>query len=301
MNENENEKIVCDRAAEEERSARGNPAEKRRGRDTFALQKSPVFGIVVVMLFTLGIVLMPGEKLGALLLGEKGVDARNLGNALFRIVGAGVMVWLATDLGLRIFGLRKRLHGFLWALPFLVVAVDNLPIVGLARGEVSISAGIGSWMLFAFHCLSVGLFEEIVFRGVIFPLILQKAPHTRKGIFWSLMLSSALFGAVHLVNLLSSDPLSVLMQIGYSFLVGAMCGMVFLLCRNIFACAFLHALFNFCGLMADELGSGVVWDAASIVLTAVVAAAAVAYGIWLMVYKVDGPKAFLLFGEEGIS
>lgn len=265
------------------------------GADRFALRKSQVFGVAVVMLFCLGIVLMPGEKLGRLLMGEGGTTARHLGNALFRAVGLAAIVLLACDLGFKIFGFGGRAKGFLLSLPFLAVAINNLPIVGLARGEVSVSGSGASVSVFIFYCLSVGFFEETVFRGIILPLILDKAPRTRKWVFLSLVISSALFGAVHLVNLLSSAPLPVIAQVGYSFLIGLMCGMVLLLTRNIIACSFLHALFDFCGLLADELGTGVLWDGASIALTAVVGVAALGYGIWLMLRRTDCAVAAALW------
>lgn len=272
---------------------------KRRlfGADRFSLRDSPVFGVAVVLLFTLGIVLLPGEKTGKLFLGEGGTDADagNLGNAIFRAAGFGLAVLLALDLGLDIFGFAGRGRGFLLALPFVAVAVNNAPLVGFATGKVTVEASAASYVLFAVNCLFVGLFEEIMFRGLILPLVLRKLPRTRKGIFWSVILSSALFGAIHAVNFFSSALLPVVLQIGYSFLVGAMCAMVLLLTRNIFACALLHGGFNFCGLLADELGTGQVWNAVNITLTAVVGVFAAAYGVYILYKRVHTDTADKLF------
>ncbi len=272
---------------------------KKIGRDRFNLLDSPVFGVAVVILFALGIVLLPGEKLGALMLGKKGTDAMSLGNAVFRALGFVVLVLLALDLGFGIFGFKGRGKGFLLSLPFVAVAVNNAPLVGLISGEVSVHAGGVSVLLFALYCASVGLFEEIVFRGIVFPLVLRKMGSTRKGIFWSVIISSALFGAIHVVNFFSSAPGAVVLQIGYSFLIGAMCAMVMLLCRNVFACAALHAGFNFAGLIADELGTGQVWNAVNITLTAVVGVLALLYGVFVMV-KIVRPdeKLKLLYNAK---
>lgn len=256
----------------------------RIGKDSFALKNTKVFGIAVVLLFTLGIVLLPGEKFGRLLLGKDAlsVDAECLGNAIFRAVGFAVMVLLALDMGLDIFGFRSGKRGWLLSLPFIVVAVNNAPIVGWATGEVTLHATAASYALFTVNCLFVGLFEEIVFRGVILPLVLRQCKNTRVGVFLALLISSALFGAVHLVNIFSNPVGAVILQIGYSFLIGLMCGMVMLLTRNVFACAFLHALYNFGGLIADSLGSGQVWNATNITLTAVIGVLAVGYGVYLL-------------------
>lgn len=270
----------------------GQPPEtkKRKGRDSFKLLDSPVFGISVVMLFTLGVVLLPGEKIGALMLREKGDYAMFLGNAIFRFIGFFLFVFLTVDLGFEVFGFKGRGKGFLLSLPFIIVAVNNAPIVGRITGEVTISGTALQVFLFTLYCLSVGLFEEIVFRGVVFPMVLRKMGKTRKGTFWSVIISSALFGGIHAVNFLSGAPGPVVLQIGYSFLIGAMCAMVMLMCRNVFACALLHAGFDFAGLIADApLGSGQLWNAANITLTAAVGVLAVLYAVFLMI-KVVKPN-----------
>lgn len=267
-----------------------------KAKDRFALKDSPVFGVCVILLFALGIVLLPGEKLGKLLLGHGGVDARNLGNALFRLAGFVVLLLLALDLGVRLF---SRWEKTAWlTLPFLAVVINNAPIVGSINGSVTVHAGAGSWAIFALCCLAVGLFEELTFRGLILPLLLRKTGDTKKGTLWAVLLSSALFGAVHLVNLLSSAPLAVLMQVGYSFLIGAMCAVILLLGHNISVCAFMHAGFNFCGLLADELGSGQVWNAASIALTAAVGVLAAAYGAWVFWRYVRPESVRALWSSE---
>ena len=285
--------------SEKEQNAEIAQKPKKIGRDRFNLLDSPVFGVAVVILFALGIVLLPGEKLGALMLGKKGTDAASLGNAIFRALGFVVLGLLALDLGFGIFGFKGRGKGFLLSLPFVAVAVNNAPLVGLASGAVSVNASAISYFLFALYCVFVGRFEELVFRGIVFPLILRKMGKTRTGIFWSVIISSALFGAIHVVNFFSSSPGAVVLQIGYSFLIGAMCAMVMLLCRNVFACAALHAGFNFAGLIADELGTGQVWNAVNITLTAAVGALAILYGVFVMV-KIVRPdeKLKLLYNAK---
>ncbi|MDE6397835.1 MAG: CPBP family intramembrane metalloprotease, partial [Clostridiales bacterium] len=265
------------------------------GRDTFALRKSPAVGVTAVALFALGVAALPGDRLGSFLLGHGGVTATNLGNALFRLLGAGILLLLALDLGYGICGVRGRGRGMLLALPFLLVAVNNAPWIGLLTGSVTVQAGAGAYLVFALYCAAVGLAEESAFRGIVLPLLLGAFPKTRKHTLWAVLLSSAIFGAAHLINLLSSPPLAVLAQVGYSFLIGCMCAVTLLLTRSIWACALLHALYDFCGLLADALGSGQVWSAASIALTAAVGAAAAGYGIFLFVKKMRIQEVRLLY------
>ena len=252
-------------------------------KDRFNLKSSPAFSIVIIIMFTLGIVLLPGEKFGMLLGIKNSTDATNLGNAIFRAAGFAVAVLLCIDLGYDVFGFKGRGKGFLLSLPFIIVAVNNAPIYEFATGTVKVTgSGLGVFY-FALYCIFVGLFEEIVFRGIIQQLVLSKMKNTKKGIFWGVMITSALFGAIHAVNYLSGNFGAVTMQIGYSFLIGAMCSVVMLLTRNVFACAALHAGFNFAGMLADTLGTGQVWDAVNITLTAVVGVAAAAYAVVVFV------------------
>lgn len=254
-------------------------AKPQIGRDRFNLKSSPVFAIVVVIMFTLGIVLLPGEKLGKLFGIKSATDAANLGNAIFRAIGFTVAVLLCLDLGYDVFGFKGRGKGLLLSLPFIIVAVNNAPITGIASGTVKITNGGISVFYFALYCIFVGLFEEIVFRGIIQRLVLSKMKKTKVGTFWGIIITSALFGAIHAVNYLGGNFGGTTLQIGYSFLIGAMCSVVMLLTRNVFACAVLHAGFNFAGLIADTLGTGQVWDAVNITLTAVIGVAAAVYAV----------------------
>lgn len=276
-------------------------AKRRVRRDIFGFLRSPVFGICVTVVFALGVVMLPGADLGMLLLGKAAVgtqaykDAYSLGNAIFRTVACVLIVLLLVNLDCKIFSFKRGLRGYLFSLPFLAVVINNLPIAGLATKAVTVTAGAGSTALFVFNCLAVGTFEELVFRGVILTLLVRALPNNRKGAFGAVMISSAVFGLMHAVNFLSGDPASVLMQIGYSFLIGAMCALALLLTRNIFVCALLHAGFNFCGFMAESLGNGMHWDAVSIALTAVVGAVVAGYGIFVMLRVVNVDELRLLF------
>lgn len=166
-------------------------------------------------------------------------------------------------------------------LPFMVV-INNMPILSMAGGDAYIlhSAPV-YWVWFALECLAIGLFEELAFRGVIFLLLAEKRHATRKDLFWSLILTSAVFGAVHLVNVLLGAGIGgVLLQIGYSFLIGAMCSVVLLVTRNIWFCVLLHAVYDFSGNLVPTLGGGTWWDVPTVIWTAILALITAAYLIW---------------------
>ncbi len=215
--------------------------------------------------------------------------AETIKMTLTRTIGAVVFLTLLLTEGYRILhparGFRPFGAFWLFFLPPLAVALNNLPIIGLLSGEASVlHTAPSDWIWYAAMCLSIGLFEEFAFRGVILLMFAEKRHKTRAGLFMSIILTSAVFGLVHLVNLaMGAGILGVIRQIGYSFLIGAMCAVVLFKTRNIWLCVLLHATFDFGGMLLDGrvgLGAGRIWNVPTIVITVVLAVATTAYLVW---------------------
>lgn len=168
----------------------------------------------------------------------------------------------------------------LFCLPPLALCINNMPIIPLLSDKAILDAPLWRFILLAFECLAIGLFEEMAFRGVVFLSIVEKRGDTKKSLFWSIVVSSLIFGAVHLLNIFTSSPIAVLMQIGYSTLIGAMCSVILLKTKNIWFCVVLHAIYDFCGQLVDYCGRGVIWDTPTVILTAIVALSVAAYMIY---------------------
>ena len=200
---------------------------------------------------------------------------------------SGSFFFLAKYLSLDIFS--PKIKNAALTIPCLLVALNNLPFIALIRGTASVAAPVGRIILLATSCLAVAAYEEIAFRGVLF-LSLCKSHRTKKGIFFSAVISSAVFGLFHLLNLIDGAGIgAVIMQIGYSFLIGGMCAVVLTACGSIFPCIILHAIFNFCGGLVPTLGAGyeTVWDAATIIITAALAMICAAILIIYLVRRGD--------------
>ena len=217
-----------------------------------------------------------------------------------RIIGglACVVFMLEFDFG-RIFSPigNKKWIWYAAIIPAFVIAVNNFPIVSYLSGDCSFIADAPKILAFAFSCLCVGFFEEMAFRGCALMYIMKKRTNTRLGIFVSILLSSCVFGFVHLANIFTSSPLAVLMQIGYSALIGALCSIVLLATRNIWLCVICHGLYNFCGGIIDEFGKGVMWTVPQIFFTAAVAVIVAAYIVWLF-FKLPLDNAKDLYYKE---
>lgn len=191
-----------------------------------------------------------------------------------RAIGSAVFLTILIYLGYRV--IKPIGRGFaralLFCLPAFAVAVNNLPIYPLISGLARVTAAPWRVVLLAAECLFVGLFEEACFRGVVFLGFLEKRRATTSGRFWAIILSSAVFGLVHAVNLFfGAGPIAVLMQIGYSFLIGAMCSVVLMKTANIWLCVALHSIFNFCGALVPDCGAGTIWEPITITVTVIIA------------------------------
>lgn len=167
-------------------------------------------------------------------------------------------------------------------LPCFLVVLNNFPIIALLNGEASVER-MDLLPLFALESLFIGVFEELAFRGTLFLAILEKRRSNTKQIFLTALISSALFGLVHLANLLEGAGVGVtVMQVGYSFLIGGMCSIVLLKTGNLIFCILLHAVFDFGGNLISMLGSGRIWNIPTIIITAVLAVAVTAWMLYVL-------------------
>ena len=253
----------------------GAPASKRR---RYISRK------VCLAIIFLSVPLLLWLEIGKPTLSDDPVLAPLMSMTLTRLIGAVVFMALLLHDGYRVIHpFQKPLwRSLLFTLPPFLVVVNNMPILSMIWGDAYLVHRAPVYVLwFAAECLAIGLFEELAFRGVIFLMFAEKRCATRKGLFWSLILTSAVFGGVHLVNVLMGAGIGpTILQIGYSFLIGAMCSVVLLKTRNIWICVALHAIYDFCGTLMPTLGDGTWWDTPTVIFTAVLAVATAVYLVW---------------------
>ena len=197
-----------------------------------------------------------------------------------RALGGAVFIAVLIYLGYKVLNPIKKpfWRGILFSLPAICVAINNFPIYPVASGAASITAPPERIALLVAECLMVAFFEETCFRGVVFLGFLKKRRGSLKSRFWAIVLSAAVFGAVHLINIaMGASPVAVILQVGYSFLIGAMCSVVLIKTSNLWLCVLLHAVYNFGGAIIEQCGSGHRWDAFTVTITAIIAVTTVAY------------------------
>lgn len=203
-----------------------------------------------------------------------------------RLLGAVVFFALMLADGYRILspvrGLRPVGAFLLLFLPPLAVVINNFPIPALITGDAQILPhSTAVWVWFSLECLAISLFEEAAFRGVIFPMLAERRCKTKRGLLISILLTSAVFGLLHIVNLAQGAGIgAVVRQIGYSFLIGAMCSVVLIKTHNIWLCVLLHAVFDFGGKLIDTLGAGRIWTLPAILITTILAVLTTLHLTW---------------------
>lgn len=99
----------------------------------------------------------------------------------------------------------------------------------------------------AFLCLFVGIFEEALFRGLIFNSMLIKNGATKKGIYKAMIISSIIFGFVHIFPVFISfeflDPIVFLQSLLKTIQTGMMgffLAAIYLKTKSLWGIAFIH-------------------------------------------------------------
>lgn len=203
----------------------------------------------------------------------------------FRVAGSVIFLLLIYEFEYRVLAKPKWKH-LLVLIPAWAVVINNLPILALILGTATVDRADLIW-LFALQSLCIGMFEELVFRGVIFIALLERKRESKKQIFWMTVISSAVFGLIHLANLLEgAGIIPTLLQVGYSFLIGGMCSIVLLKTGDLIQCVLLHSVYNFCGGLLPTLGSGKWWDTPTVIITAALAVVVSAWMLYVLL-RVD--------------
>ena len=249
------------------------------------LRKGALSSALIVALFALGIAMLPYEWLGNLLIGKEGRVASFTGIAIIRVVGFALLCVACVSLRFRVFQPfgNRSIKQLLLCIPFLLVVINNAPWIALTTGQASVDASKAEIATFLVQCLCVAAFEELALRGIVLPLSLIGSKKSKRGVFFALMYSSAIFALMHLVNLFNGAGFpAVIRQVGYTFLIGAMCGLVMLKTHNLWLCILLHFVYNAGGLLIETLGAAgsQLWDMPTVIITVVLAVLVTGYGAW---------------------
>lgn len=239
-------------------------------------QKIMFMGLIFVVIF---LELFDFSFLGA----EK--DVAMMTSSISRISAGLIFMILLYALQYKeIFQFKNTLKSLIIMIPALIIAINNFPIIAFFDGRATLTDPMYRIFLFLIECLSVGFFEEILFRGIILLVLIQKLEHRKNGTMYAILISSIFFGMLHLLNLFQGASISdVMLQVGYSFLVGVMWAVMYLRTHHLWLTMLMHALYNFFGQVMFYLG--VVnqrYDLYTIIITVTLAILVSLYAIKLL-------------------
>lgn len=258
------------------------------------LQRESVITITLIAVFCAIFAVL---ELVPIHLVEDGVQNAWIVRILSNSAAIGALLILIKTLKIKPF---MRVEHWLFLLPAFAVALANLPLISYLNGNMSlVRDGTADFILFIVYCISVGVLEELVFRGVLFPALAGSFTQDKKGLIKAFVLSSVLFGAAHLTNLFRGANVgATFLQVLYTTLTGGLFCFVFIQTKNVLCSAAVHALYNMCGLIFETparlgLGSGVVFDAPTIIVMAVIDVCVCVVVLYsLRKYPIEEQKAF---------
>ena len=152
------------------------------------------------------------------------------GTVIGRIIVAAVLILLFHAC----FHWDKSFSGVALAWPVLIVVAWNI-VYHLMEGAGFVAASAIPGAILA--GLAPGLFEEVIFRGII----IDRLRASGKGVWYSLIVSALLFALVHLTNIVGMSLANVLVQVTYSLVIGLFLGAVYLASDDIAAVILAHA------------------------------------------------------------
>jgi membrane protease YdiL (CAAX protease family) len=93
----------------------------------------------------------------------------------------------------------------------------------------------------------VGLTEELFFRGILLPNVILKLKGKKYYLFFSIIISSLVFGLFHFINFIynPSTIVGVLHQVIFAFCIGCFFSGLILRTRNILIPSLFHIIINF--------------------------------------------------------
>ena len=176
---------------------------------------------------------------------EGSASALVRGGIILLLVICTLLYFAVRHKSISVLGIRRPKKGsskkLLFCIPLIVVALSHF-VAGPASG-----LSIGLFGADLFLTLSIGMAEEIYFRGMICGIWLESGPHK------AAVISSVLFGVSHLINIAGgAGMLATLLQICFAFIYGLVFALIFIKSGSLITCVLLHALHDMCSFISGD-------------------------------------------------
>lgn len=189
---------------------------------------------------------------------------------------AGAVAWLLVHLGwfTRVGFTRPSQWRALWLASF--PALLTLLFIAGSLGEADLSDPVHAALVLP-QPLLTGFWEEGLTRGFLLFVLLAAALRSGRGAITAVLGSSAVFGLMHVINVVGADPGATASQVLYATFIGIGFAALLLRTNSLWLLVALHFLFNLpSALKPEESSSG--FNAQGVLLALPLAL----YGLWLL-------------------
>lgn len=195
-------------------------------------------------------------------LDKKDLYVRYIFGTISRAMGIATIIFIIFKVDMiKNFKYNWKMKYLLFSIVFIAYIVLNIEFKTISSDKIPLL------LLMIISCLGVGIFEEVVIRGLALGLLLKAWGKSKKGIYFAVLFSSLIFGLGHIQNFLSGKAglVTTLCQIGYATFIGVMLAAILIRCDfNLWWCAILHALFDIASAIGDVASYGVVSKSSTI-------------------------------------
>jgi len=200
-------------------------------------------------------------------------------NVILRLIFIFVFIKYTKKNNLEIPCFSKLKFKHLLFIPFIFAAFSNTFVALAQNNNISFKFDIDLIIKPIVLSILTAFLEEIVFRGVLVKELLKD---TSK--FKTILISSLIFGGMHLLNISSLGSIPVcMMQAIYTFGLGLIFAFIYVYSNNILLSFILHFFFNFFNGDLIDLYIFVDFDLKYILVNALVGIIVGIYG--LLIYK----------------
>lgn len=142
---------------------------------------------------------------------------------------------------------KKNLKtGIILIIPLIIIGILWNVVPELMTIDMSLfRIDIAIILLSLIANLSIGFTEEIMCRGLIFKNFLNHYCSSKKSVYLAMIISSLIFGILHLFNAGSAGLDAVIQQVIYAFCAGLLFSAIYLTTGNLLICCIGHGLFDF--------------------------------------------------------
>lgn len=211
-------------------------------------RRFPIIFSVIVISISMWLIFLPDD--GSL---GWGLILTNL-KGRFAVSVLLVALMFLLGMGKGLFRASGIIKGFLDGWVLLLIGAVYLVVQVLSLDFPAFGEGLNALILmaFLFDMFCTGLFEEVLMRGVVFQCMVSSWRDKKNGILISAIVSSILFGLVHLLNYTDGLLIATMTQIIFSTFIGIyLCG-VFLKRGNMWSVILLHSVFDFLTLFFQQ-------------------------------------------------